>query len=438
MSKWVDFVKTGIWRMRLEGISRPKSFLIRQIRIVVLSIRGFDEDRCMLWASALTFYSLLSIVPVMAMLFGLAKGFGYEQRVEKLLLARFEGQEEVITQVIGFANKLLENTSGGLIAGVGVALLFWSVIKVLGNIEKSFNHIWGVKKGRPWGRKFSDYLSFMLISPILLVMSSSLTVFVTSQVALLSKKMEAVSAVAGLLLFLLKFSPFVVIWILFTFIYFWMPNTKVQFRSSLVAGIVAGTIFQVVQWAYVAFQIGVAKYGAIYGSFAALPLFLIWLQISWLIVSLGAEISFAHQNVDTYEFEQDSYSVSQSHKMLLSLMVMHRLVKNFCEGAKGWDAMQISHALDLPIRLVQQILFELAGAGVLVEIKSDDEKDVLYQPGRDVGGLTVKLVMDALQRRGSDAIGIAESGELGKLKECIKTFDGLVQESPANVLLKDI
>ncbi|MCK4629351.1 MAG: YihY/virulence factor BrkB family protein [Sedimentisphaerales bacterium] len=438
IARFIDFVKNGIWRIRPKEASRSKSFFIRQFRIFVLSLRGFDEDRCSLRASALTFYSLLSIVPVVAMFFGIAKGFGFEQRVQEELLEKFQGQKEVIEDVIDFAHKLLENASGGLIAGIGVALLFWSIIKVLGNIEHSFNHIWGIKKARAWGRKFSDYLSFMLISPVLLVMSSSITVFIKSRLTSLSENMGAFGAAIMLLLPLLKFLPFLMVWILFTFIFYWMPNTKVRFRSSLVAGITAGTLFQVVQWLYVTFQIGVAKYGAIYGSFAALPLFLVWLQISWLIVLFGAELSFAHQNVETYEFEQECYSVSHSFKMLLSLIVTHLLVRNFCRGEKPSDAMQISQSLDLPIRLVRQILFELTDANILTEIKKDDDKGVFYQPSRDVEGLTVRYVINALEQRGSSAIPITESRELGRIKECVKTFDGLIENSSANMSLKDI
>ena len=438
IEKFVDFARHGLWGIELDGISRTKSFFIRQFRVVVLSVRGFDEDKCMLWAASLTFFSLLSIVPVVAMLFGIAKGFGFEERVEQELLASFQGQEEVITKIIDFANNLLQNTKGGLIAGIGVALLFWAVIKILGNIENSFNYIWGVKKNRPLGRKFSDYLSFMLICPVLLVMSSSLTVFVTGWITQITEKIEAISMIAPLVLFLLKFLPYFVVWILFTFAYIFMPNTKVRFNSALVAGIVAGTVFQLAQWGYVTFQIGAAKYGAIYGSFAALPLFLVWMQISWLIVLFGAEIAFAHQNVSTYEFEQDCRSVNHSFKMLLSLLVTHLLVKNFCKGEKPQDVTQISRSLEIPIRLVREILFELVEAGVLTEIRKESDKGVFYQPGRDVEDLTVNYVINMLERRGSSTVPVIESDELNKLKECVTTFDELIDKSQANVSLKEI
>jgi membrane protein len=217
-----------------------------------------------------------------------------------------------------------------------------------------------------------------------------------------------------------------------------MPNTKVRFRSSLIAGIAAGTIFQFVQWGYIRFQIGAARYGAIYGSFAALPLFLMWLQISWLIVLFGAEISFAHQNVDTYEFEPDCLSVSYSFKRLLSLLVSELLVKNFCRGERAFYAAEISHKLEIPIRLVREILYELVGAGILIEVRREQDKDAAYQPGCDSESLTIKYVIDALEQRGVADIPVVKSGEFDKLTGCLKEFGDLIEKSPANMPLKNI
>ena len=182
ISNFFSFIRDDIWRIRLADLPFGKSFLIKQLRIMILAIRGFDEDRCLLRASSLTFYTLLSIVPVAAMFFGIAKGFGFEKRLQTQLYERFPRQEEILNQVIGFSNSLLEQTRGGLIAGIGLLVLFWSVLKVLGHIEMALNHIWEIKKPRSWGRKFSDYLSIMLISPILILMSGSATVFITTQV----------------------------------------------------------------------------------------------------------------------------------------------------------------------------------------------------------------------------------------------------------------
>jgi membrane protein len=214
ISKFVQFLKTDIWRIRASKLPSRQSFWIRQLRIILLAIRGFDEDKCQLRASALTFYSLLSVVPVVAMAFGIAKGFGLDGRLEKLILEKMQGQEEVAKQIVDFAHSFLANTQGGVIAGIGIVVLFWTVIKVLGNIESSFNDIWGIKKARPLSRKFSDYSSVMMICPILFVMSSSVTVLITSQVTLIIEKLAFLGPVGSLIILSLRILPYAVIWIM--------------------------------------------------------------------------------------------------------------------------------------------------------------------------------------------------------------------------------
>ena len=438
ISKIINFIQHDIWRMRLRDLSRRKSFLIKQLRIILRALRGFDEDKCQLRASALTFYSLLSVVPVAAMAFGIAKGFGFERLLETQLLGKFPGQQEVILQIIDFAHTLLENTKGGVVAGVGVALLFWTVIKVLGNIERSFNDIWGIKEARKFGRKFSDYLSIMLICPILIIVSSSITVFIATQIRFIMEKISLLGIFSPIISFILKLLPYCMIWVLFTFVYIFMPNTKVNFKSGLLAGIVAGSLYQIIQWVYITFQVGAAKYNAIYGSFAALPLFLVWLQVSWLVLLFGAEISFAHQNVDMYEFEPDSLRANYSFKRLLALEITHLIVKNFSSGGKPFTASGISHRLEIPIRLVRQIIYELTEAGVISEVKTQEYKEMAYQPARDTQSLSIKSTIEALEHRGVDNIPVAQTAELRVLSDSLQNFSSIVEKSPANKLLKDI
>ncbi|NIO10147.1 MAG: YihY family inner membrane protein [Deltaproteobacteria bacterium] len=434
----IQFLKADIWRIRTGKLSKQKSFWIRQLRIILLAIREFAEDKCQLRASALTFFSLLSVVPVVAMAFGVAKGFGFEKLLERQLTQNLQGQEEVLEKIIGFANSLLANTRGGVIAGVGVAVLFWTVIKLLGNIESSFNDIWGVKTSRTMGRKFSDYLSMMLVCPLLLIMASSVTVLITNYVTLIVERLSFLGPIAGLIIFSLKVLPYAVIWIVFTFMYFFMPNTKVTLKSALLGGIIGGTAFQLVQWGYITFQVGAAKYGAIYGSFAALPLFLVWLQLSWLVVLFGAEVSFAEQNVGTYEFEPDSLKVSRRFKSLLTLRIAHFCVKRFQQGEGPPKAVEVSEELEIPIRVVREILFELSSAGILSEVKLDEPEAVGFQPARTIDKITVFGVIDQLDRQGLDSIPIAQTPDLQKLSGSLVRFQEMLLQSPDNVLLKDI
>ena len=424
--------------MRLRDHSRGKSLLIRFLRIVILAVRGFNENKCKFRASALTFYSLLSIVPVIALMFGIAKGFGLQERVAAQVLEKMQGQEEVANKVIAFANSLLDKASGGVIAGVGVVFLFWTIISLLSNIEGSFNDIWGIVKPRTFGRKFSDYLVTMLVCPILLAIAGGVTIFLSGQIQTLTDKIPMLKDFGPAFWVLMKLLPYLTIWISFTFIFIFMPNTKVRFVSGLIAGIVAGTLFQLVQWGYVNFQVYITARYAIYGSFAALPLFLLWLQISWFIVLFGAEVSFAHQNVEIYEFEPDCLSASHSFKTLLSLFITQCLVHRFCEGEKPSEASGLSHELEIPVRLVRQLLYDLSESGILSEAKKGEDKELAYQPATDVDKITVKFVIDRLEQRGTSSIPVLRSAEMDKLSDCLRQFDATLEKSPANVLLKNL
>ncbi|MBU1047734.1 MAG: YihY/virulence factor BrkB family protein, partial [Candidatus Omnitrophica bacterium] len=219
ISKFIRFLTIDIWRIPLRKLPRGRSLLVRQLRIVLLAMRGFDEDKCQLRASALTFYSLLAIVPIVAMVFGIAKGFGIEKMLETQLVERLQGQEEVVRRIIEFAQSLLEKTKGGVVAGVGVALLFWTVIRVLSNIENSFNDIWGIKKSRSFARKFSDYLAIMLIAPVLIIMPGSITLAITSQFEFLMQKISLLGVIGPFLVVALKLVPYMVIWLFLSFMY---------------------------------------------------------------------------------------------------------------------------------------------------------------------------------------------------------------------------
>ena len=372
------------------------------------------------------------------MFFGVAKGFGFERMLERELISKFPGQEEVLGQVISFANSMLEQTRGGLIAGIGLLVLFWSVLKVLGHIEMALNDIWEIKESRSWGRKFSDYLSIMLIAPVLILMSGSVTVFITAQVTQITEKVALLGMFSPLIAFLLKLIPYVLIWILFTVLYILMPNTKVSFKAGFLGGVVAGTLYQLAQGLYISFQIGAARYNAIYGSFAALPLFLMWIQISWWIVLFGAELSFANQNVDTYEYEPDSLKVSPGFKKLLTLQIAHMLIKKFENGDRPLTDSQISTQLEMPIRLVHQILSDLVESGLVSETKTKIDKELAYQPARDINKMTIQYVLNTLEQSGIDTIPVAKTEDYQKLSDALQDFGEALEDSQANRLLKDI
>lgn len=438
ISNAIHFITSGIWKTHSEELSRVKAFLVKHLKIFLLALRGFREDHLQLRASALTFYSLLSVVPVLAVAFAISKGFGLERLLEESLMENIPEQEAVVRQVLEFANSLLASTRGGLMAGIGIILLLWTVIKVLGNIEESFNDIWKIKSSRSYGRKFSDYLSLMLLAPILFILASSATVFISTQVRDITERTALLGYVSPLIFFFLNLLPYLLIWVLFSFVYIFLPNTKVQFRSGILAGVLAGTAYQITQWIYIEFQVGVAKYNAIYGSFAALPLFFIWMQLSWLIVLLGAEIAFAHQNIASYEYDREYLQVSSGLKRVLSLQIAHHIIKGFCQDENPPTAGQLSRDLKIPIRLLRQVLDELAQGGIIRETVAKEIKDIAYQPAREPDVFTIGFVIDALEQRGNDELAIPQTDALKVISTSLRTFRDIIHKSPANRLLKEI
>ncbi len=438
LQKAQKFLEQDIWRIRAREAKGFRGKCVRMLRIFLLSFSQFSSDMCSLRAAALTFFSLLSIVPVLAMSFGIAKGFGLDKLLREKLLENMQGQQEVFNRIITFAETMLDNTKGGLVAGVGVALLLWSVIQVLGNIESSFNGIWGIKKPRSLGRKFTDYLSLMLIAPVLYIVATSATVFAASQAVAITQKLSFLGAVLPLIMLGIKIVSFLLFGGLLTYLYIAMPNGKVHFKSALLGGIVAGVLYQIVQWIYIRFQIGASSAGAIYGSFAALPLFLIWLQTSWRIVLYGAELAFSHQNEQTFEFEQDCLSASYEIRKLLSLRIAQVCIARFTEGLPPLSAEEIASQVEIPIRLTRDLIFHLTEANILTTVQGESERDRRYQPARDIGDMTVHFVIEQMEKAGTSDVPVAKTPELEKLRGSLLAFERTLQKLPENKLLRDL
>ncbi len=431
------FVTDEVWSVRLDDYPPVIARLLRYLRVVLLSFRRFGEDKVQLRASALTFYSLLSIVPILAMGFGIAKGFGFDKDLEKQLVDNFSGQEDVLNWLLSFTNSFLANTKGGVIAGVGMAVLFWSVMKVLGNIESSFNDIWQIKKSRTYVRKFTDYLSMMLIAPILIIASSSGNVFLVTQLTNASASIEIIN-LSPFVVFLIKLFPYIMVWLLFTLVYMIMPNTKVSFKSAMLAGILAGTAFQILQWIYIDLQVGVSRYNAIYGSFAALPLFLVWMQSSWLVVLLGAEFSFANQNIDFYELERESLHISDYAQRAYSILILQRIVQRFIKGESPLTPADMAKQMRLPIRLVRTVVANLLSANLVSELSTSSDKVRAYHPARDAAHYSLKYVIESLDKCGNNRIMCDPEENLRKILDIQESFLHAIDVSPQNILIQEL
>jgi membrane protein len=433
-----NFIFRDVWVMSHHGLSPFRKFVIKQIKIFLVTFRGFMENKVSIRASALTYYSLMSVVPVVAMIFGIAKGFGLEKILQKELAAKLSGQQEVLNWIITFANSMLERTKGGIVAGVGLVILFWSIMNVLGNIEASFNDIWQIKKGRTLFRKFADYLSIMLIAPVFIILSSSATVYITTQITTIMHKIQVLGYMAPVIKVFINLIPYLLIWILFSFIYTVMPNTRVRIWPAVISGIIAGTIFQIVQWAYVKFQISVSSYNAIYGSFAALPLFMIWIQTAWMIVLFGAELSYATQNFEKYEFESEAALISNRYRINMSLLITSYVVKKFANSEKAPGIDEISGQLQMPSRFVREITNNLIDAGVLSQVNRNDSRDIHFQPAQDIQNLTIKTVIDRINNAGIGSLSIANVPDMETIKQKLGELDKISMDSNHNILIKNI
>ncbi len=429
----VDFVTRRIWKIRISKVAGRQGFFIKQLRVISLAVKGFNEDNCLVSATALTFYTLFSIVPILALIFAIAQGFGYEKTLQEQILANYSEYSNILTNAFVYADSMLATTKGGVIAGFGIVLLLWSVMKLLVSIENSFNDIWEIKRGRSWVRKITDYLTIMLVSPLLLIVAGGLNVAIQTQIGNLN--LHLLGFVGTLLIELLAFALFAGV---FAFLYIALPNTKVSPRAAFTAAIVATAFFELLGWAYINFQIGASRMSAIYGGFAALPLFLIWVQYSWYIVLFGAELAFAYQYVDNYELEEDIQNLSLRYKKGMSLMIANLVAKRFSNREKSLNLQQISEQLDLPLRLTKDLIYEFIETGIFVEVKTNTEHEIVYQPGVAESQFTVQFIFDTLEKKGINELPINDSTELTHINKLMQEMDIQLNSQLGHILVKNI
>lgn len=436
LTRSIRFVTYDIWRITENEVSGLKELYINTIKTIILAIRGFQNENLQTKASALTYSTLLSIVPLLAVLLGVAKGFGFQGTVREELVDYFPGHQAELNKAFEFVESYLDQAQGGIIIGIGFVLLLYTVINLISSIEDTFNDIWQIQKSRPWYRKISDYLALFLILPVLMMTSSGLSLFVsTLQNSFLSQYLFF----TPLMEIMLNIAPYLITTLTFTALYISLPNTKVRFVNGLIAGFIAGCAFQFFQFIYISGQIWVSKYNAIYGSFAALPLLLLWLQLSWLICLFGAELSYASQNVKKFSFERDSKNISRRYKDFLTLLIASLIIKRFVKGEKPYTADEISDAYRIPIRLTTQIIYLLTELNIIIEVNyGDDDRVAYYQPAIDINQITVSYLLTKMDEYGSENFKIDTSCVFNnEWKTLLKTRDDMIKANN-NILLKDL
>ncbi|MEP3388579.1 MAG: YihY/virulence factor BrkB family protein [Reichenbachiella sp.] len=431
-----EFVKSEIWKTtETEGW---KGFRLKLLKILVITAKEFKKDNIVLQASALTYLTILSIVPVVAMIFGIAKGFGIENLIRKELDKIFIGQEVVKETIFDFAQNLLANAKGGVIIGVSIVVLFFTVMKLLNNIEVVFNSIWGKQKARVLIRKFTDYLALIVISPILIILSSGVTIFIQNQLQVIGQNGEMEALVTPVAAFFVQLSPYVLIWLLFTMIYVIMPNTKVKLVNGLIAGVIAGTMFQLIQKGFITFSVLMGNYGAVYGGLAVLPLFFIFCQLSWVIVCIGGELSYAIQKVDEYIPDETDIKFSMAEKNKIALLIVHAVVKAFKKDEEPWTKRALSIKLQIPHRFVSNAVNRLVNADILVRSLSDKGANYVYLPALDINQIDIHLVFKRLSEDGDKSLHKSKVKAIGSIEQALNLLNADLSKSKGNKLLKDI
>ena len=421
-----------LWERNPAELSSLQRILLRQLQTVALVGRDFGVNQCMLRASALTYYSMLSIVPLLALTFALLKAFGVQNLLEPLILDKLNvGDGRVVQAILGYIN----NTRVGSMGAFGLVFLLVAVISLLTNVEKTFNYVWGVHDIRPLMRRFADYLSVVLVGPVLLISAISMTSSLASNH--LVQKLIEMQLVGSLILLLFKVVPFLFMWLAFTVLYVFMSNIKVEWRAAFVGGVVGGTLWQLAQWGYVNFQVGVAKYNAIYGTMAALPIFMVWLYLSWVIVLFGLEVTYAKQNLRTSGRDLRGSEVSRNSYEQVALVILVTLADRFARGESALSQEHLAKLLFVPPRLCRSILAHLVEIGFVAELCSRLGRRT-YALGRAADSLPLAELLKTMRDHGEEALHLRPHPQTLIALETCAELERLLSDGLQGVTLKDL
>lgn len=427
-----NFLEHDLWEMDAADQRWWRRFLLSQGQILALVVRGFVADGCMLRASALTFTTLLSLVPMLALVFSVLKGFGVQNELEPLLLDQLAvGGGTAVTKIVEYIN----NTNVARLGTYGLVFLIVTVLTLLSNIEESFNSVWGVKETRPMLRRFTDYFSVVTIGPLLVVVAISMTSTLRSQQLIIT--LVKYDYVGEVLLFMFEILPFMVMWLVFAGLYLFMPNVKVSPRAALIGGVFGGTLWQLSQWGYLSFQVGVARYNAIYGTMAALPILMVWIYLSWMIVLLGLEMTYATQNLRTIRQDLRGPRVNFASLEFIALTVLLFVSRRFYAGKPALGQEELSSELDVPPRLLRTILDELTRLGFLVVTTEESDLNG-YQPARALEKIRLYDVIRGLAVDGTDYSQLRKSCERGVVAGIEETLQAAERQALSEMTLRDL
>lgn len=388
---WV-YCSRGVWH------DTRHTWRVNVIKTINLSVRSFFNSDMQTQACAMTYRTLLAIVPALALLFAIGRGFGLQNLLQEELMRVFPAQKEAVIMALNFVDSYLSQSSEGVFLGIGIVFLLWTLISLLSNIEDTFNLIWGVKQGRSLGRKITDYTAMLLILPVIMICASGLSL-------LLSTTLQAIlhfSFLTPVATIIIECSSWVLTCLFFALIYFLIPNTKVKFANAMMSGVFAGTGFLILQWIFLTGQMYVARYNAIYGSVSFLPLMLIWLQLTFVVIFAGGVICYSSQNIFMYNFHDVIQNMSITYRGRLFIAVSAAVIQKFTAGNGPATVAEMVKAYNLPPNLVSMVCDKCVAAGIFSVAEIDPTHEIRgYQPALDPSTLSVKELFTRLDRQGA-------------------------------------
>ena len=390
--KWYFYCKEKVWK------DQRRIWYVDLIKTVNLSVNSYLDKNLQSRASSLTYSTLLSIVPALALLLAIARGFGFQDMIKEELHHIFPSQSVMIDTALGFVDQYLATASGGLFVGIGIVFLLWTLISLLRNIEITFNYVWGVKTGRSIYRMITDYTTIIIVLPILMICSGGISLFMSSFVQnYVYSSVEFLSPVAT---FFLDIAPWVLTCLFFGGMYILIPYTKVKPKYAMISGFICGSLFQLLQYLFVTGQMYVTKYNAIYGSFSFLPLFMIWMYLTWLICISGVVLTYSAQNIFRFNYMNQIRGISQKFYDEVAVYVMFIVVDRFNRGKEPLTQRQIMENYNIPMQLLNIIINKFTDAGIFSVILDDSDNTRRYQPALNVSDMTLFEFMDRYRNLG--------------------------------------
>ena len=394
-----EFIQYDLWRQSHMEIHAPKKrWLYRFLQTIILVARGFKDQVLVVRANSLSFALLFAFIPMMALIYAIARGFGFEEIVKSTISSSFLAEANVATVLLDWIERYLETARDGLFLGIGLIVLIWAVYAFFNLLENSFNSIWNVKQSRSFARRMTNYVMTLLLVPVLVVVTSGISIFLNSTEVLAS----VLDGIVPIRKFMLRFLPFVATTGVFTWIFIAIPNTKVKFSSAIIPGILMGLLYQVVQALSMYLVVLFTRMSFVYGAFSAIPLVLIWLNITCWLLLIGAELAFAIQNNDMFAYEKDLKAMSRRYKDYVMLYLLSVIIRRFEAGEAPQTAQDMAADNQLPIRLVQQLLSRLEETVIVRRVYIEDEEEHAFIPALDTKAITVEMVIGRISAQGTE------------------------------------